>query len=285
VQLVGDDIFVTNPEILRQASTEGVGNALLVKLNQIGTVTETLDAVAMARAAGYASVISHRSGETEDSTIADLAVGTCAGQIKTGSASPQRPHGQVQPAAAHRGGARRRGPLRRGAQLFGGDQAVSERGLDGRPLMHKLVLLRHGESTWNKENRFTGWTDVDLSRRDCEKAREPGRLLKQEGFVLRRGLHLGAEARHPHLLDRARRAGPAVAAGASDWRLNERHYGALQGLNKAETAAQARRGTGEDLAPQLRHRRRRRSTRRPAPPGHDPRYASARRADCRSPSR
>src|SRR3954467_13168249 len=87
VQLVGDDVFVTNPEILQRGITEKVANALLVKLNQIGTVTETLDAVAMARDAGYASVISHRSGETEDTTIADLAVGTSAGQIKTGSAS------------------------------------------------------------------------------------------------------------------------------------------------------------------------------------------------------
>jgi enolase len=87
VQLVGDDVFVTNPEILKRGIADGVGNALLVKLNQIGTVTETLDAVAMARDAGYATIISHRSGETEDSTIADLAVGTAAGQIKTGSAS------------------------------------------------------------------------------------------------------------------------------------------------------------------------------------------------------
>ena len=87
VQLVGDDVFVTNPEILARGIAEGIANALLVKLNQIGTVTETLDAIAMASKAGYASVISHRSGETEDSTIADLAVGTSAGQIKTGSAS------------------------------------------------------------------------------------------------------------------------------------------------------------------------------------------------------
>jgi enolase len=87
VQLVGDDVFVTNPAILRRGIEEHIGNALLVKLNQIGTVSETLDAVALARKAGYASVISHRSGETEDSTIADLAVATAAGQIKTGSAS------------------------------------------------------------------------------------------------------------------------------------------------------------------------------------------------------
>jgi enolase len=87
VQLVGDDVFVTNPSILRQGIDQGIANALLVKLNQIGSVSETLNAVEMARQAGYASVISHRSGETEDTTIADLAVATCVGQIKTGSAS------------------------------------------------------------------------------------------------------------------------------------------------------------------------------------------------------
>jgi len=87
VQLVGDDVFVTNPEILKRGIADHVGNALLVKLNQIGTVTETLDAVKMARDAQYGTIISHRSGETEDTTIADLAVGTAAGQIKTGSAS------------------------------------------------------------------------------------------------------------------------------------------------------------------------------------------------------
>jgi enolase len=87
VQLVGDDIFVTNPEILARGIREGVGNAILIKVNQIGTLTETLEAIRMASAAGYRSVISHRSGETEDVFIADLAVATGAGQIKTGSAS------------------------------------------------------------------------------------------------------------------------------------------------------------------------------------------------------
>ena len=87
VQLVGDDVFVTNPEILKRGIEEHVGNALLVKVNQIGTLTETLEAMAMARAADYACIVSHRSGETEDVTIADLAVATNAGQIKTGSAS------------------------------------------------------------------------------------------------------------------------------------------------------------------------------------------------------
>jgi enolase len=87
VQLVGDDLFVTNPAILKKGIDEGVGNAILVKLNQIGTVTETLDAILLAQQAGYGTIISHRSGETEDTTIADLAVATNAGQIKTGSAS------------------------------------------------------------------------------------------------------------------------------------------------------------------------------------------------------
>jgi enolase len=84
-QLVGDDIFVTNTEILARGIREGVANSILVKVNQIGSLTETLDAVEMAKEAGYTAVISHRSGETEDSTIADIAVATNAGQIKTGS--------------------------------------------------------------------------------------------------------------------------------------------------------------------------------------------------------
>jgi enolase len=87
IQLVGDDIFVTNTKRLQRGIAEGVGNSILIKLNQIGTVTETIEAIEMARRAGYTSVISHRSGETEDTFIADLAVATGAGQIKTGSAS------------------------------------------------------------------------------------------------------------------------------------------------------------------------------------------------------
>jgi enolase len=84
-QLVGDDIFVTNPAILEKGIKEGVANSVLIKLNQIGTVSETLDCIAMAKSSGYTAVISHRSGETDDSTIADLAVATGVGQIKTGA--------------------------------------------------------------------------------------------------------------------------------------------------------------------------------------------------------
>ena len=87
VQLVGDDLFVTNTERLRKGIEMGAANAILIKLNQIGSVSETLEAIKMAQEAGYAAVVSHRSGETEDTTIADLAVGTNAGQIKTGAPS------------------------------------------------------------------------------------------------------------------------------------------------------------------------------------------------------
>jgi enolase len=85
VQLVGDDLFVTNPERLQQGISRGVANSILVKVNQIGTLSETLEAVRIAREAGYTVVMSHRSGETEDTTIADLAVATGCGQIKTGA--------------------------------------------------------------------------------------------------------------------------------------------------------------------------------------------------------
>ena len=87
VQLVGDDLFVTNPELLAKGIETGTANSILIKLNQIGTVSETLEAIELARRNGYTAVISHRSGESEDTFIADLAVGTGAGQIKTGSAS------------------------------------------------------------------------------------------------------------------------------------------------------------------------------------------------------
>lgn len=86
-QLVGDDLFVTNTRILKEGIDKGIANSILIKVNQIGTLTETLDAIRMAHDAGYSSVVSHRSGETEDSTIADLAVATTATQIKTGSLS------------------------------------------------------------------------------------------------------------------------------------------------------------------------------------------------------
>jgi enolase len=87
VQLVGDDLFVTNTKILKEGISKGIANSILIKINQIGTLTETFAAIEMAKRAGYTAVVSHRSGETEDSTIADIAVGTNALQIKTGSLS------------------------------------------------------------------------------------------------------------------------------------------------------------------------------------------------------
>ena len=87
VQLVGDDLFVTNPKRLAKGIEFGTANSILIKVNQIGTLTETLDAIEMAKQAGYTAVVSHRSGETEDTTIADIAVATNAGQIKTGAPS------------------------------------------------------------------------------------------------------------------------------------------------------------------------------------------------------
>ena len=87
IQLVGDDIFVTNPKIFARGISEGIGNAILIKLNQIGTVSETIEAVEMARKANYAAIVSHRSGETEDTFLADFVVAMGTGQIKTGSAS------------------------------------------------------------------------------------------------------------------------------------------------------------------------------------------------------
>ena len=87
IQLVGDDLFVTNTRILQEGIDKGIANSILIKINQIGTLTETFAAIEMAKRANYTAVISHRSGETEDSTIADIAVGTNAGQIKTGSLS------------------------------------------------------------------------------------------------------------------------------------------------------------------------------------------------------
>jgi enolase len=113
VQIVGDDIFVTNPERIEEGIERGVANALLVKVNQIGTLTETLDAVALAHHSGYRTMMSHRSGETEDTTIADLAVAVGSGQIKTGAPARGERVAKFNQLLADRGGARRRRPLRR----------------------------------------------------------------------------------------------------------------------------------------------------------------------------
>ena len=117
VQLVGDDLFVTNVERLKRGIDLRTANSILIKLNQIGTLTETLDAISMAHRAGYTTVVSHRSGETEDATIADLAVATNAGPDQDRRSLARRADGQVQPAAAHRRPAGRHGRLPRSRRL------------------------------------------------------------------------------------------------------------------------------------------------------------------------
>ena len=141
VQLVGDDIFVTNPSILKAGIERKIANSILIKLNQIGSVTETLDAIAMARAASYTTVISHRSGETEDSTIADLAVGTGGRADQDGFGQPVRPRGEVQPVAANRRGTGVGGPLRRARR----DQAARSRA--GVACLRSVPLPRQSEAT------------------------------------------------------------------------------------------------------------------------------------------
>ena len=112
VQLIGDDLFATQPVRLEEGIKRKAANAILIKVNQVGTLTETLDALLMARQHGYRPVVSARSGETEDFTIADLAVATAAGQIKIGSVATLRAAGQVQPVVANRGGSGCRSTIR-----------------------------------------------------------------------------------------------------------------------------------------------------------------------------
>ena len=118
MQLVGDDVFVTNTKILREGILEGVANSVLIKINQIGTLSETFAAIEMAKRANYTAVISHRSGETEDTVIADIAVGHQRAADQDRLAVALRPHGQVQPAAAHRRGPRRHRQLPRARCLL-----------------------------------------------------------------------------------------------------------------------------------------------------------------------
>ena len=271
IQLVGDDLFVTNTERCKRGIDEGIANSILIKVNQIGTLTETLEAMQMAADAGYTAVVSHRSGETEDPFIADLAVATDAGQIKTGSASRTDRIAKYNQLLRIEERARR-----------GGASSPAER-RSGQ--MTKLVLVRHGESTWNKENRFTGWTDVDLSEKGRQEAKEGGEVLKAEGYTF--------DVAYTSVLKRAIRTLWTVLDEMDlmwipvhrSWRLNERHYGALQGLNKAETAAKYGEDAGEDLAAQLRHSAARADAGRRAL--SRPRSAlpeSQHRRNCRSPS-
>ena len=213
VQLVGDDVFVTNPEILRKGIAEGVGNALLVKLNQIGTVSETLDAIAMAREAHYATVISHRSGETEDSTIADLAVGTSAGQIKTGSASRSdrvAKYNQLLRIEEELGAAAR----------YGGRSAIRQLATVVETRTEELFDVTAGTASPRREHVEQGepvhGVDRRRSQRQGPRGGTRGRPSDERREIrVRRRLHVGAQARHPHAVDRARRAGHDVDSGAT----------------------------------------------------------------------
>ena len=121
IQLVGDDLFVTNTKILKEGIDKKIANSILIKVNQIGTLTETLAAIKMAADAGYSSIVSHRSGETEDATIADIAVATSASADQDRLDVAFRSHREVQPAAAHRRRARRQGALRGQGRVSGQD--------------------------------------------------------------------------------------------------------------------------------------------------------------------
>jgi predicted RecB family endonuclease len=156
VQLVGDDLLVTNVERLRRGLKEDVANAILVKLNQIGTVTETLDAVALAQMNGWRAVISHRSGETEDTFIADLAGRDARGPDQDGRARAHRSRREVQPVAAHRGRAGRHGAVRGP----GSDpRAVGARGRSGADLAVRSCRLgSHRENQVEFRHEIpTGW--------------------------------------------------------------------------------------------------------------------------------
>ena len=152
IQLVGDDLLVTNTKRLERAIRERAANSILVKLNQIGTLTETVEAVEMAHRAGWTAIISHRSGETEDTTIADLAVALNCGPDQDRLDEPLGADREVQPAPAHRGGARRRGRVRRSARVrrgpwltpstFGGWPARSRRTATSSPSSSEVHLDR-----------------------------------------------------------------------------------------------------------------------------------------------
>ena len=234
VQLVGDDLFVTNTKILKEGIDKGIANSILIKINQIGTLTETFAAIEMAKRAGYTAVISHRSGETEDSTIADIAVGTNAGQIKTGSLSPLGPHRQVQPAAAHRGRPRRRRQLPRPRRvlqpaLTRADAAMRSTALvTARPasrccvLVQGAALVRHGQraATWrscsDKLRRAEGGQRAGARAQRAARrrgARPEGRPRDGRGEGARRARH--GQAQRDLRPDLARRGVERLDAGST----------------------------------------------------------------------
>jgi bisphosphoglycerate-dependent phosphoglycerate mutase family 1 len=194
-----------------------------VKLNQIGTVTETLDAVRMAADAGYATIISHRSGETEDSTIADLAVGTAAGQIKTGSASRTDrvcKYNQLLRIEEELGARRRASP----------DAAPS-----ATPCISSFCCATARAPGTRRTASPAGTTSISPTRpRGSARGR---RLLQEGGYVFDIAFTSVLKRAIKTLGSRSTRSTSCGFPVVKSWKLNERHYGALQGLNKAETAA------------------------------------------------
>mmetsp|Transcript_36176 Transcript_36176/g.62697 ORF Transcript_36176/g.62697 Transcript_36176/m.62697 type:complete len:778 (+) Transcript_36176:137-2470(+) len=227
-QIVGDDLLVTNPARIQEAAEKGACNALLLKVNQIGSITEAIRAVKMAKRYGWGVMTSHRSGETEDCYIADLAVGLCTGQIKTGA-----------PCRSER--LAKYNQLLRIEQELGDRAVYAGRGYRKPAWMaetkYTLVLTRHGESQWNVENKFTGWYDCPLTEKGVGEARTGGTLIKAGGFQF--------DQAYTSVLKRAIETCWQVLESSDQmwvpvercWRLNERHYGALQGLDKKETVA------------------------------------------------
>jgi enolase len=224
-QVVGDDLTVTNTKRVKRAITEKACNALLLKVNQIGSVTESIDAVRMCKQSSWGVMCSHRSGETEDTTIADLAVGLCTGQIKTGA-----------PCRSDRN-AKYNQLMRIEDEL--GSRAVYAGKLWRQPkwMAHSgtLIFSRHGESEWNVANRFTGWVDVDLSAKGLQEAKAAGELLKAEGIKVDIAFTSYLK-RAIKTLDIALEAADQLSVPVKKtWRLNERMYGGLTGLDKKET--------------------------------------------------
>ncbi len=193
VQLVGDDLFVTSVERLRRGIDAHVANSILVKVNQIGTLTETLDTVQLASRAAYTAVMSHRSGETEDATIADLAVATNCGQIKAGAPGAQRPGREVQPVVAHRSRARRGGRIPRRPRVCR-EWRVNRRGSRGRVALIALgiaailFLFVFPTRTYLAQRRQIGAAqhDVNVLHAQNKGLQAEAELLQQPGEIERR---------------------------------------------------------------------------------------------------
>ena len=239
--IIGDDLTTTNPMRIKQAKRKKHCNGIVIKPTQIGTVTETLKSAKIAKKFGWKIMVSHRSGETEDDFIADLSVGINADFIKSGA-----------PASIER--------MTKYNRLL-----EIEKMINSNKNRYKLVLLRHGESVWNRDNRFTGWTDVDLTEKGTKEAIESGKLLKKEGFVFDIAFTSVLKKAIKTMDLTLREMGLTDIQKEKSWRLNERHYGNLQGLNKSEVAKKY----GEK---QVFKWRRSYSVRPPALQETDPRY-------------